>query len=536
MLRNVIFPNYGGSPLIEDDFDEKKMLMEKPRLKDELDRVPIRTYKSLDRPFVQISLAIGGRCATCSCMKIHGTGAATRGQGPVRVDAGEEDALESIARELGAGASRMPEVKLPARQPDPCLMGHSVWVTRIGWREDFETEGGKADPAVALLKDGRAKTSHADPLEHRRAHVEHGEYRRSQALVYAAMAYGHKLVERTSGHIIVAVFGTRQRNNGVFVFVGHSTNVPTPPTRCSTPISVVTTVWRPVKLSFGSRVDAQHEGLDNRFLHVENHKILCQNIALRKMLRNVIFPNYGGSPLVEDDFDVKKMLMEKPRLKDELDRVPIRTYKSLDRPFVQISCYAAAHNGWWCTCIDKPTIDRSSEETDICGVPSGIGMNGWSRDLEVGHRRAMCDVFLHENPWHWSCNARAGPPDGVILRPKTAVKTDPKLTALLKDGTGAKTSHARDLFLALATCNTIVPIVEHTVNPAAKLVEYQGESHDEQALVYAAMAYGHKLVERTSGHIVVAVFGTRQRYEHTTPPIRHDAPALASCLCDKLTM
>ncbi|KAE8766932.1 Phospholipid-transporting ATPase 1 [Hordeum vulgare] len=126
--------------------------------------------------------------------------------------------------------------------------------------------------------------------------------------------------------------------------------------------------------------------------------------------------------------------------------------------------------------------------------------------------------------------------DGVILRPKTAVKTDPKLTALLKDGTGAKTSHARDLFLALATCNTIVPIVVHTVNPAAKLVEYQGESHDEQALVYAAMAYGHKLVERTSGHIVVAVFGTRQRYEHTTPPIRHDAPALASCLCDKLTM
>ncbi|KAI4973753.1 hypothetical protein ZWY2020_041534 [Hordeum vulgare] len=80
------------------------------------------------------------------------------------------------------------------------------------------------------------------------------------------------------------------------------------------------------------------------------------------MLRNVIFPNYGGSPLVEDDFDEKKMLMEKPRLKDELDRVPIRTYKSLDRPFVQIS---------------------SSEETDICGVPSGIGMNGWSRDLEV---------------------------------------------------------------------------------------------------------------------------------------------------------
>ncbi|KAI4966945.1 hypothetical protein ZWY2020_034669 [Hordeum vulgare] len=113
-------------------------------------------------------------------------------------------------------------------------------------------------------------------------------------------------------------------------------------------------------------------------------------------------------------------------------------------------------------------------------------------------------------------------------RDQDRVKTDLS-TALLKDGTGAKASHPRDLFLALATYNTIVPIVEHTVNPAAKLVEYQGESHDEQALVYAAMAYGHKLVERTSGHIVVAVFGT-------TPPFRHDAPALASCLCDNLTM
>ncbi|KAI5016228.1 hypothetical protein ZWY2020_006079 [Hordeum vulgare] len=120
--------------------------------------------------------------------------------------------------------------------------------------------------------------------------------------------------------------------------------------------------------------------------------------------------------------------------------------------------------------------------------------------------------------------ARALSADGVILRPKTAAKTNPKLTALLKDRKGAKALH--DTFW-LATCNTIVPIVEHTVNPAVKLVEYQGESPDRKALVYAATAYGHKLVERTSGHIVVAVFGTRQRYEHTTPPMRHDAPALA---------
>jgi phospholipid-transporting ATPase len=107
--------------------------------------------------------------------------------------------------------------------------------------------------------------------------------------------------------------------------------------------------------------------------------------------------------------------------------------------------------------------------------------------------------------------------DGVRLRPKTPVRTDPKLTALLKDGTGAMAARARDLFLALATCNTIVPIVEDDqADPAAKVLEYQGESPDEQALVYAAAAYGHTLVERTSGHIIVDVFGTRQRYGQQT--------------------
>ena len=110
--------------------------------------------------------------------------------------------------------------------------------------------------------------------------------------------------------------------------------------------------------------------------------------------------------------------------------------------------------------------------------------------------------------------------DGVVVKPKTSVKTDPKLTALLKDGAGAMADRARDLFLVLATCNTIVPIVEDTADPTAKLVEYQGESPDEQALVYAAAAYGHTLVERTSGHIILDVFGTRQRYGQTTLPMK----------------
>ena len=69
-----------------------------------------------------------------------------------------------------------------------------------------------------------------------------------------------------------------------------------------------------------------------------------------------------------------------------------------------------------------------------------------------------------------------------------------------------------DFFLALAACNTIVPIVEETSDPNEKLIDYQGESPDEQALVYAAAAYGFILVERRSVHIVIDIHGDRQRY------------------------
>ncbi|KAL0413311.1 UNVERIFIED_CONTAM: Phospholipid-transporting ATPase 1 [Sesamum radiatum] len=40
----------------------------------------------------------------------------------------------------------------------------------------------------------------------------------------------------------------------------------------------------------------------------------------------------------------------------------------------------------------------------------------------------------------------------------------------------------------------------------------KGESPDEQALVYAAAAYGFILIERTSGHIVIEIQGERQRF------------------------
>lgn len=102
--------------------------------------------------------------------------------------------------------------------------------------------------------------------------------------------------------------------------------------------------------------------------------------------------------------------------------------------------------------------------------------------------------------------------DGQIWRPKMKVKVDPELQQLSKSGKNTdEGKHVYDFFLALATCNTIVPIVVDTSDPAERLIDYQGESPDEQALVYAAAAYGFMLIERTSGYIVVDVQGERQR-------------------------
>ncbi|XP_052193706.1 phospholipid-transporting ATPase 1 [Diospyros lotus] len=103
--------------------------------------------------------------------------------------------------------------------------------------------------------------------------------------------------------------------------------------------------------------------------------------------------------------------------------------------------------------------------------------------------------------------------DGQILRPKMKVKVDPELLQLSKSGNNTEEGkHINDFFLALAACNTIVPLVVETSDPTVRLIDYQGESPDEQALVYAAAAYGFMLIERTSGHIVIDVHGERQRF------------------------
>ncbi|XP_039128740.1 phospholipid-transporting ATPase 1 [Dioscorea cayenensis subsp. rotundata] len=101
-----------------------------------------------------------------------------------------------------------------------------------------------------------------------------------------------------------------------------------------------------------------------------------------------------------------------------------------------------------------------------------------------------------------------------VWRPKMNIKTDPELLGLLRGGRESeRRKYACDFLLALAACNTIVPLVVDTTDPKLKLVDYQGESPDEQALVYAAASYGFVLVERTSGHIVIDVLGDRQRFD-----------------------
>ena len=92
------------------------------------------------------------------------------------------------------------------------------------------------------------------------------------------------------------------------------------------------------------------------------------------------------------------------------------------------------------------------------------------------------------------------------------VKADSELLQLSKNGRNTnKVKQVHDFFLALAACNTIFPIVKDTSDPTVKLIDYQGESPDEQALVYAAATYGFMLIERSSGHIVIDIQGQRQR-------------------------
>ncbi|TKY68489.1 Phospholipid-transporting ATPase 1 [Spatholobus suberectus] len=103
--------------------------------------------------------------------------------------------------------------------------------------------------------------------------------------------------------------------------------------------------------------------------------------------------------------------------------------------------------------------------------------------------------------------------DGKVFKPKMMVKVNQELLQLSKSGfANEEGKQIYDFFLALAACNTIVPLVVDTSDPMVKQIDYQGESPDEQALAYAAAAYGFTLIERTSGHIVIDIHGEMQRF------------------------
>ncbi|CAK9207001.1 unnamed protein product [Sphagnum troendelagicum] len=131
-------------------------------------------------------------------------------------------------------------------------------------------------------------------------------------------------------------------------------------------------------------------------------------------------------------------------------------------------------------------------------------------------------------------------------RPNLVAKVDPKLVRLLQSPLhtiGRKVAH--EYMLVLAACNTIVP-TRVKVSPTGQLemqaansdedvglLEYQGESPDEQALVSAAAAYGYSLVERTSSSIVLNVLGEIQRYQvlgiHEFDSIRKRMSVVVEC-------
>lgn len=101
------------------------------------------------------------------------------------------------------------------------------------------------------------------------------------------------------------------------------------------------------------------------------------------------------------------------------------------------------------------------------------------------------------------------------------IAIDPELMELLHKGLdGDEQIAVHEFFLALAACNTVIPILNQSsssssggceINDDVQAIDYQGESPDEQALVAAARAYGYTLFERTSGHVVIDVNGEKLR-------------------------
>ncbi|KAM7526597.1 hypothetical protein LguiA_016499 [Lonicera macranthoides] len=106
---------------------------------------------------------------------------------------------------------------------------------------------------------------------------------------------------------------------------------------------------------------------------------------------------------------------------------------------------------------------------------------------------------------------------------KSEIGVDSDLMEFLhQDLAGDERIAAHEFFLALAACNTVIPMLSQSPCSTRTgsgshddiiAIDYQGESPDEQALVSAASAYGYTLFERTSGHIVIDVNGEKLRLD-----------------------
>ncbi|XP_024543304.1 phospholipid-transporting ATPase 1 isoform X2 [Selaginella moellendorffii] len=91
---------------------------------------------------------------------------------------------------------------------------------------------------------------------------------------------------------------------------------------------------------------------------------------------------------------------------------------------------------------------------------------------------------------------------------KSGVRLDPNLLELLQtEVTSSEATFVHRYMLVLAACNTVVP-TRHSGS-----LQYQAESPDEQALVFAASAYGYTLLDRTTSTIVLDVLGEQKSYK-----------------------
>ncbi|GJN07993.1 hypothetical protein PR202_ga25876 [Eleusine coracana subsp. coracana] len=103
-----------------------------------------------------------------------------------------------------------------------------------------------------------------------------------------------------------------------------------------------------------------------------------------------------------------------------------------------------------------------------------------------------------------------------IWAPKILVNTDTDLVKLIRADDTEQGKYAREFFLALATCNTIVPMTSDGPDPnTTKIVTTTRASRRTTSRRWSLppAAYGFVLVERTSGHIVIDVLGEKQRYD-----------------------